>query len=166
MPEPILDPSYWKGRLGAAVEVHHSIFKCPKDQWDRIAARHQLILANRIGPRQSVFDVGCGYGRLLSLMPVGWNGDYIGVDLSPDMIKIADEMYPDREFWIHDLSKPSRELTPRNWLYDWAVLISIRPMVKRNCGNEVWERMESNVRRWANQLLYLEYDEFDEGSVE
>jgi hypothetical protein len=54
--------------------------------------------------------------------------------------------------------------TLRKW--DWAILVSVRPMIRRNMGDDVWAQMESEVRKVATRLLYLEYDPSDEGSVE
>lgn len=43
-------------------------------------------------PRQRVLDVGCGTGELLRQMAARWpEGEYRGVDLSPEMVAIARE---------------------------------------------------------------------------
>ena len=163
MTEPILDPSYWEQRLRTAAELHHSVFRCPLDRWLRIEAKHREILAKLIKPDDAILDAGCGYGRLLTLLPTDWRGPYLGVDLSPALIAKARELHPRRalnHFVVADLLN----LPGGNW--DWAVLISVRPMVRRNCGDEVWAEMERELRRVARKLCYLEYDEADEGSVE
>ncbi len=162
MSEPILDPAYWAKRLAEAKELHQSIFRCPLDRWQRIEDKHRQILANRIGPMDPVLDCGCGYGRLLTLMPSIWKGRYLGVDISPEFVALAERNYPTHNFVIGDL----RDLSWVKDKYDWAVLISIRPMVIRNLGYEVWDQMERQIRNVANRLLYLEYDELDEGSME
>ena len=166
MAEPILDPTYWRRRLLQARHggcIHHAIFKHPLDSWRRIEERHRHILAKHVGPCQSVLDAGCGWGRLLTLMPPTWRGVYVGVDISPDFIAMAEEQHPDRSFLCADL---------RTWqksgplIFDWAVMISMRPMIKRNLGDVEWGIIEGNVRRVAAKILYLEYDERDEGGVE
>jgi hypothetical protein len=45
-------------------------------------------------------------------------------------------------------------------------MISVRPMIVRNQGQDAWDAMEREIRKVARQLLYLEYDPFDNGSVE
>lgn len=166
MTEPILDPSYWRRRLEqaqAAGELHLSVFRCPLERWQRIEAKHREILAQLIGPTDSVLDAGCGYGRLLDLMPASWQGMYCGVDLSPDLIDLANRQHSDRIFYVGDLrSLP----TPADVRFTWAILISVRPMVRRNCGDEVWQQMEAELRRVARKLLFLEYDPDAEESVE
>lgn len=160
MTEPILDPDYWKQRLKQAREPHQAIFRCPLDRWLRIEDRHREILGYLISPRDSILDAGCGWGRLLTLLPGDWDGRYLGVDLSPDFIAKAQGAYPKKEFIVGDLR--ALEFPDR---FDWAILISIRPMVKRNLGDGIWEQMEVELKRVARRLLYLEYDEDDIGEV-
>lgn len=100
-------------------------------------------------------------------MPKEWVGAYCGVDISPDFIAIANKREERRLFIVGDLLTLSDSLgNPTSTQYDWAILISIRPMVRRNMGDEVWERMEAQIRQHARKLLYLEYDPDNEGSVE
>lgn len=174
MSEPISDPAYWRGRLEASHPdtIHTAVFRCPLERWKAIEESHRRILATTIGPNDSVLDAGCGWGRLLDLMPPEWSGYYLGVDLSSDFIEKAKPraVHHHREFVVADL----REL--RDFLeckgsregggFDWAVLVSIRPMVKRNLGDAEWTKMEVELRRVARRLLYLEYDPDDLGSIE
>lgn len=192
MTEPILSTDYWRHRLAQAQtagELHHAVFRCPLDRWQRIEAKHREILARHVKPTDHVLDAGCGYGRLLDLMPEDRQradeddvGYYVGVDLSPDLIREAKQRYekisewllPGEEglnkirFHVGDLRDLS-PLFPTNWRprdgFDLAILISIRPMVRRNCGEDVWAQMERELRRVARRLLFLEYDETDEGEV-
>lgn len=179
MSEDILNPDYWRERLAKAPpgERHHAVFRCPLDRWQRIEAKHREILAAMMDPSDWVLDAGCGWGRLLNLMPAEWlaagggGHRYVGIDVSPDFIAEARRSWPDLEqrFVVGDL----RSL-PEDWKdpiggecrFDWAVLISMRPMIRRNLGGEVWDQIEAELRRVAKRLLFLEYDEDDEGSVE
>lgn len=177
MTEPIQDPNYWKARLDAAQRagnLWHSVFCCGKDRWSKIEAKHREILARVVHPGWSVLDAGCGYGRLLDLMPDTWHGYYLGVDSSPAFIDLAREMHNTYEevgthmnvchFLVADLRMlpsiyPDKE-------FDLAVMISVRPMVVRNMGQGEWDKIEAEVRRVSKRLLYLEYDPSSEGSVE
>lgn len=163
-PEPIFDPAYWRERLHSAREQHHAIFRCSKDNWLRIEAKHREILKRYISVEESVFDVGCGWGRLLTLMPSEWKGNYLGVDISPDFIELAEKFHPNHDFGCFDLRILPTLITPIK--YDWAVMISMRPMITRNAGEETWKQIEDQVRQRATKLLYLEYDPADKGSVE
>lgn len=163
MTEPILSPDYWRRRLLQAQhngQLHHAIFKNPLGEWRRIEAKHRQILAETVGPCQSVLDAGCGWGRLLELMPPTWRGVYVGVDISPDFVKMAEERHPDRSFLCADL---------RSWrrsgplIFDWGIMVSMRPMVRRNLGDDAWAEIEANIRACCDKLLYLEYDENNQG---
>lgn len=166
MPELILDPLYWKGRLHNVPDdcLHHAIFKCPREKWDKIEAAHTKILNETIRENDSVIDIGCGYGRLLRMMRREWHGGYLGVDLSPDFIEMARTDYPKRVFCVADLTKDMGQFS--KYRFEWAVMISIRPMVINNLGGKVWETMEKGIRGIAKKLLFLEYDENHKGSIE
>lgn len=183
--EDISNPAYWRQRLAQAQArrdtLHTAVFRCPLDRWKAIEAKHRQILARLIGPDDSVLDAGCGWGRLLDLMPDNWQGVYVGVDLSPDFIMLALKEIslpplPSQRrkvggFVVGDLTtdetvKALSAYPAAGRKFDWAVMISIRPMVKRNQGEEVWGRFEANVLKLANRLLYLEYDPDCEGFVE
>jgi cyclopropane fatty-acyl-phospholipid synthase-like methyltransferase len=146
----------------ASDEQHRAIYMTDRDTWEAIEQRHKQILARTIGPQDSILDAGCGWGRLLTLLPPSWNGGYLGIDLSPDFIALARKRHRGRTFWCASLLN----LPPVHGTYDWAVFISIRPMVIKNLGQQAWDIMEANLRQVAKKLLYLEYKLDDEGSVE
>lgn len=163
--EDVLNPTYWADRLRKAgkTDRHHSVFRCPADRWARIEAAHRKILARVLEGGEFVLDAGCGYGRVPDLFPVGWRGMYRGVDLSPEMVRAASLARPDLTFLVADL----RSL-PADWedLFDLGVCVSVRPMIIRNCGADVWAECERELRRCCGRILYLEYDEHDPGSLE
>lgn len=168
--KPILEPQFWKERLQEAQEkgqLWRTVFHCNKETWDKIEQRHREILAQHIKPTDSILDAGCGYGRLLTILPREWKGAYMGVDLSPDLIRLAIERtYPPRLFMCKDLREISKLCHPTKFLrYDWAILISIRPMVIGNLGQEEWNKMEAEIRKLSSKLLYLEYDINDKGVI-
>jgi SAM-dependent methyltransferase len=161
--QDILRPQYWAERLREAPmhALHHAIFKCPLDVWDRIEARHREILKECIEPCQSVLDAGCAYGRLVRMLPEGWDGGYLGIDLSPDFIKLAKRLHPNYNFRVGDI----RDTGEPSDSFDWAVLISIRPMIIRHLGEPQWRKVEVEMKRVAAKVLLLEYDEHDKGAV-
>lgn len=163
MTEPTHDPTYWKGRMDAATEEHHAVFLTNLAHWQRIEAKHCEILAKHVGQTDSVIDCACGWGRLLDLMP--WHrGKYVGVDLSPCFIERAKQRH--RGYTFYQASLDDMHLFIDDNQLDWAVICSVRSMVRRNSGDAAWDRMETEIRRVAGRLLFLEYDERHEGSVE
>lgn len=164
MTEPILDKNYWKDRLEGANHPHEAVFKCPLPLWGKIEFAHKRILKHHIQSNASILDCGCGWGRLLELLPAEWKGKYLGIDVSPDFIALAEDSYPQHEFKIGELIPVLTHLGRAK--YDWAVLISIRPMIRRNLGEEAWDQTEKVIRKQARKLLFLEYDPEDRGRVE
>ncbi len=169
--QPIFDPNYWSDRLAKAKLRHEAVFKCPLEQWQAIEAKHREILAGHIRPHDSILDAGCGWGRLLGLLPDDWEGMYLGVDLSPDFVALARKCwhdYPHREralFYVGDLRDLSTVIEPGGGRLPWAVCVSVRPMVRRNLGEAAWQEMEAQLRRVVSRILFLEYDPNDTGEV-
>ncbi len=162
MTEPILDVKYWKQRIDNATEKHESIFKCPLDVWKQIEEKHTKILSKLIKPTDSILDCGCGWGRLLTLLPKEWVGRYLGVDISPDFLVEARRVYQTKTFVQMEL----RQIEDLFAVFDWAILISIRPMIQRNLGSVEWEMAEQAIKSCADKVLYLEYDVDDSGTIE
>jgi ubiquinone/menaquinone biosynthesis C-methylase UbiE len=86
-------------------------------------------------------------------MPEDWHGDYLGVDLCPDTIKLAQSRYPTKQFVVSDL----RHLEFVTKTYDWAVLISIKYTIAANVGWNTWLEVEKQLKRVAKNLLFLEW---------
>lgn len=175
MKQDIFNTLFWRKRLdevrGREDVLHQAIFKCHPTKWKAIENKHRKILASIINPTDSILDCGCAWGRLLNLLPKDWHGIYTGVDLSPDFIELARLRHPLHQFSVLDLrnidqiSQNQDNSTRYQFRYNWAILISMRPMIIRNAGDEVWLEIESKILKVANRILFLEYDEDDEGTV-
>lgn len=161
MTEPILDPAYWRGRLRNAKLPHHAVFRCDDQKWRRIAAKHRSILSKRIGTHTTVLDVGCGWGRVLDLMPKDWKGGYLGVDLSPDFVQLGRVHHPGHLFWCGEAEAAVRAMPLR--MFDLALFVSFKHMVIRNLDRATWDRIELLTRDVCKSMLFLEYDEESEG---
>ena len=162
---PVHSKQFWKQRLEAA-GVHspsryRAVYDCSPDLWVRIQAAHQAILEQYVREFTSILDVGCGWGRLLGMMPPNWKGYYAGVDLSPDFVALARREHPGREFYC---SPVEAFVTPRR--FGLAVLVSVRGMILREQGEVQWNSMRDNLSTMAERALYLEYDPQDPGSLE
>lgn len=163
--QPILEPSYWRRRLAAARSLHHSIFVCGDDVWQKIEQKHREILQRHIQPDDAVFDAGCGYGRLVNMLPASHRGEYLGVDLCPDFVAMARKSHPRKQFFTCNLLEAGWDAYLAND-FDWAVMISMRPMLIRNLGEEAWGRIREKVLQVADRILYLEYDVTHEGEID
>lgn len=167
-PEPISDPNYWARRItDAKVSDHHSIYLCGIEEWRKIEARHRQILRGLIHPDDSILDVGCGYGRLLTLLPRSWVGNYLGIDLCPEFVAKARKEHPDRRssFVVMNVLDLPGANPDAGVHFDWAVLVSIKQMMLRNLPPENWVRVEGIIKKAARRVLLLEYDDADGGEV-
>lgn len=188
--QPINHPEYWTKRFHQVVDcelpVHHRVFKCPSDKWNAIRRRHLEILKSYVKPGMSILDIGCGWGRLLTMMPQCWKHSpstiekqptYTGFDLCPEFIVEAKRVYTERfgdvsvEFNCGDFMQD----TTLNYLatvkspqpaFDLAIMVSFRPMIIRNLGQEQWNKMAELIKLVSNRQLYLEYDENCDGFIE
>ncbi len=79
-------------------------------------------LAEIVGERASVLDVGCGNGRLLEAFS-NKTIKYLGLDNSPALVALAKSNYPDKEFRVLDIL--DLKLIPENnfdYIFCLAVL--------------------------------------------
>lgn len=74
-------PNTWHGRIGT------SVIEAAFDE----------------GPIESILEVGCGYGHILSKLNVGPNVRAAGFDISPTAIERARELHPDHSFFVDEL---------------------------------------------------------------
>jgi SAM-dependent methyltransferase len=64
----------------------------------RFQALSQVITRDS-GEFFSIDDYGCGYGAYLGyLNECGWHPDYLGIDVSPEMIAVGIKQYPEGKF--------------------------------------------------------------------
>lgn len=161
----VFDPNFWKERWEANKngEPHRAVYHCSIGQFQEIEATHRKILAKLIKPNDSILDAGCGYGRLLTLLPENWHGEYLGVDISTDLLEEAKRLHPSRIFMCSSL-KELAGVQNKSW--DWAILISIRQMIIGQVGEEDWRDVNRELVRTCKRILYLEYDVNDKGEVE
>ena len=160
MSKPILDPNFWSERLRSCSpeQRYQAVYRCPPGEWDKIAKRHTQILADKIQPGDSILDAGCGWGRLLDLLPES-PSYYLGIDLSPDFIALArlERSNDDTMFIAGNLEEVLISLPDKR--FNWAVCISMRKMIQSNVGEEFWDKIEKELMRVAERVLILEYSD-------
>lgn len=151
----IYSQEFWRARIeGSAGEVHRSVYRVAQATWESISREHRSILGRVIQDQAvSLLDCGCGYGALLDLVPP--TVKYVGVDLSPDFVALAQATHPGGEFSAADL----RALPFPDNSFDLAVCRSVGGMVVRNAGADDWYAMQREILRVAGRLLLLNYSD-------
>lgn len=165
--EPVTSPDYWRERLKKSLlheQLHQSVYLCTDAQWNAALVKHRSILSKVIKSNHSILDAGCGYGRLVEILPADWNGCYVGIDISPDLIAVAKTIYPNYFFRVQNILEIGTHYNKHQ--FDFAIITSVKYMIIRNIGKDYWKKCEEQLRIVAKQLLFLEYDATDEGSVE
>lgn len=159
MKKPIRDEVFWKQRLMSALDrgqPHRAVYEITADKMEEINAAHKGVFHKYIKPGDFVLDAGCGFGRILPLLPSPIK--YHGVDLSPDFIKYAREQFPergDRKFFNDDLLPFLQGVESK--AYTVGIGISMKRMVETNIGKEAWTKIEQHLRRTCVTVLLLEY---------
>jgi ubiquinone/menaquinone biosynthesis C-methylase UbiE len=67
--------------------------------WSRVAEAIQKI---QIEPGSNLLDLGCGNGRVIDILK-SIKIEYTGLDISEELIKLAQKKYPRRKFVVGDL---------------------------------------------------------------
>ncbi len=161
MLEPITNPAYWSERLRAAQsknELWKSVYEITPGKWKAIEDEHREIISQYVKPTTTIFDPGCGYGRLITLLPEKWDAAYLGVDFCEDFVRVGRTLFapnkPQRQFITADLSQT---FSPHE-KYDLAISISFRGMIRRLLGNDAWKPIQASIEAFSVHQLYLEYD--------
>lgn len=156
----VTNPDYWRDRMYGAFasgERHRLMFNGSLEQFEAIERRQRDAL-EQIGPRHSVLDVGCGYGRLPELLRLqGWKARYVGYDVSHDLIGVAKKWWPDESFYqfhVADLAGDDPPNPP--FRADWAVALWIKTMLINNQMTEKWERIEVWMRKHSRNVLVVD----------
>lgn len=163
----VLNPMFWKERIDSAPPdmPHYSVYRIHPDGWTLIEERHRSVLLTHVGRYTNVLEVGCGYGRLLDLMPRDWKGNYLGIDLSPDFIAKA-KMAKGGErttFICGRAEDVLQTLNPKT--FNLGVTVSIRNMLIDNGHESVWTNTFREMSRVCDRVLTLEYDPTSDGEV-
>lgn len=164
----IFTQDYWRQRLQQADdrdEPHKSVYSVGIDKWEPIVECHRRLLAEHIHPEDWILDVACGWGRLLELLPESPARGYHGVDISEAFIQRARQKFPNRyfHFEVHDLRHelPYTKAMLRAFKrkpYQWGIVCGTRPMIIGQAGQAEWDKIEANVSKLVDKLMFLEYD--------
>ncbi|HOL50165.1 MAG TPA: class I SAM-dependent methyltransferase, partial [bacterium] len=81
------------GNFDSVADIYDSVFK--KYVRDHYLEKRLKYIKRNFGNRKKILDVGCGTGLLaMHLLQAGF--DVYGVDVSPEMVKIAQKRLPGR----------------------------------------------------------------------
>ena len=158
MNKPVEDPEFWKARLQETMdtrpkELYRSVLNLTRPVMDRAEAAHRTLLRAVVQDATAVLDVGCGIGRILDCLPTSWRGNYLGIDISPELLDAARRRHPKKDFVLCRAQDVRRQT---EGTYDVAIACSFKSMIVANVGEETWQKMRSAVLECAEMLVILE----------
>lgn len=150
---------FWRNRFYDCVarheSIHHTIYITGDDNWNTIQSTHSQLLAELLTPSvSSILDAGCGYGALYDVLPHAYRHKYLGIDLSPELIYLAQARHYDvpERFQIGNL-----EHLRLPWHSDFTICRSIDGMVRDNQGEEEWLKIARELFHNSKKILLLSY---------
>lgn len=151
----VVTSAYWRDRVRkCGGDLQRAIFEGDADAFGRRHAEDmRAIKAAGIKPTDSILDVGCGYGRLLSLLPGDWRGAYTGIDVSEELVELARILHGGRPGVRFVCLDASPRLPYRDNEFDVAVSVWFRSMILREVGEEYWSRVDREMRRVARRVV-------------
>jgi SAM-dependent methyltransferase len=155
---PVTERSFWRRRIyeftATGKMLHQIIWDDSYDVWNYMQGETAGLLRRHVPPRSRLLDAGCGYGALCDCLEMAkLTVDYVGADLSPDLLEMARYRYPGRAFVEADL----RALPYEPGRFDWAVARSLADMLEENVGGEEWEAVRRELSRVARRVMVIEY---------
>lgn len=159
----VSSPEFWRQQLKKAPPLYRALIDCSEEEWGNIQAKHEKLLQANVGANDWIMDIGCGWGRLYDLLPAGWNGRYVGIDISPEFIKLANRLAGDDDrcrFVVADawgLTPTFLRSVGKDAPWDLALVSGIRRMTVRHRGADDWNRLEAKLDELFMGKLILEY---------
>lgn len=126
--------------------------------------RMEILCDIGVEKDSKVLDFGCGTGQMLSLLKrtIGFEGEYVGYDISPEAIDFATNAHPDGRFEVRNIleNPPTEE-------FDFVLLSGVynNAMSDNRAFFEAASRqLMQHVRRgYAFNMLSRFVDYFDDG---
>lgn len=105
----------------------------------------------------SVLDIGCGYGRLVDVLPEGVT-KYTGIDITHSFIMRARRQYPKWKFYTRDFL--DSKFADKE--FDWGIAIGMRSKdIKDPEGIEFVNKLEAEAKRVCKNIIY--FPSYDSG---
>lgn len=158
---PIDTIEFWYNRVITAIatgkELHTIIYNTDYQNWCRIQQITDSVIRTNIIEGSSILDVGCGYGALLELIPAD-KYDYLGIDLSPDLINVGKIRYPNAKLSVGCMPQYTQSLY-EDKSFDYAICRSIKGMFDLYNKSDQWESIHRELNRVSKNIILLEYED-------
>lgn len=151
MPKEFCDRSFWRNRIVDAIsrgEIHRCMYETNLQTWKQIQTESRSIISKLVIPSETILDVGCGIGYLTECINTP-KENYTGIDISPDLIALANIYYPEYKFEIGDC----RLLPYASKRFNWSIARSLTGSLEAIDG--AYKQCMFELRRVAKYTLIL-----------
>lgn len=133
---------------------------------DRETQERRMAVLSEIGvtKRSKVLDFGCGTGQMLSFLQraIGFEGEYVGYDISSEAINLARSAHPEGRFEVRDIfEQPCEEM------FDYVLVSGVfNNLITDNCAffEAASRRLMAQAEKgYAFNMLSRYVDYFDDG---
>ncbi|MEL7199132.1 MAG: class I SAM-dependent methyltransferase [Pseudomonadota bacterium] len=133
---------------------------------DRETQERRMEILCEIGVTKDskVLDFGCGTGQMLSLLKrtIGFEGEYVGYDISPEAVEFATSAHPDGRFEVRNILE-----NPPDEEFDFVLVSGVyNNAMSDNRGffEAASKQLMQHVRKgYAFNMLSRFVDYFDDG---
>lgn len=150
-------PGFWAARINSQrkenLPLHQIIYRTSGHDWGKIQNSTRKILQRHMKDHQKILDVGCGIGSVYEALP-SKNIDYLGIDLSPELIEVARKSYPEGEFKVGDILVETQNYSDK--YFEVVVLRNVESAI-RYLGEGVLANLKKELLRISNNLIIQEY---------
>lgn len=112
--------------------------------------RYQKVLQLINLENKTLLDFGCGKGDFYGFLKErGIICKYTGIDINPELIKLASSKYPDAEFLVKDI-----EQTPLSKMFDYTVSIGVFNLAVQGVKDSVKRCLEILTTYTREKLIF------------
>lgn len=139
-------------------------------QRDRATQESRMAILTQVGDlsQAKILDFGCGTGHFLTLLKrTGFVGEYVGIDICPDMVKVASGKFPSVCFEARDILAAGlsedfdfvlingvfNHRIKNNWGFVTQTLRTLWPHVRKAIA---FNSLSNYVDYFADGLCYLQ----------
>lgn len=151
-------PEFYEDRIKDSIRaglIHQSVYHCSLDEWQRIQDYTRQVLDGHISKCETLLDVGCAYGSLIECLDDINPILYLGIDRSPDFIRIARALYPECTYSFRQHEMNGERLFSEK--YDWAILREMTSHYRGKLKEIQKDKIVQSARQVADRVLILNY---------
>lgn len=135
---------YWENRAESWAQLADQGYSLPQEDRDEIAKWLASL------DYKSVLDIGCGNGRFVEMLD---RGDYVGIDISSKLVKLAKQRFPDKKFKELKIENACNISRKFDLIFSYTALEHIT--------EDNWPKAVAELKEIGKKILLIEPMDFD-----